>query len=107
MADVIELSKEETAFFNSKGESDAPAPEKTPQPEATPETETKAAPEPQAEAEPEETSGGDPRKALHEERERRRAIAKERDEAKLSFAKLQSRLDTLTEIAKSAASPQQ
>ena len=106
MADVIELSKEETAFFNSKGESDGPAPEKTPEPETPPEAKAEAAPETPAEAEPEETSGGDPRKALHEERERRRAIAKERDEAKLSFAKLQSRLDTLTEIAKTAANPQ-
>jgi hypothetical protein len=117
MADTVELSTAEKAFFDSKGEAsptaDVPNPEGAvadpKAPAATEQDHQSAAPEAAKTAGDEEDAqvGGDPRKALHEERERRRAIAKERDEIKTNFTKLQSRIDTLTEIAKTAASPLQ
>lgn len=106
MPDTVELSKEESAFFDSKG-AEAPAPIADAAPVAPdPKPAEAVAATPEAPVE-EEATGGDPRKALHEERERRRAIAKERDEIKTNYTKLQSRIDTLTEIAKTAANPQQ
>jgi hypothetical protein len=104
MADVVELTKEESAFFDSRGEQApaAPAAVETPKPA---EAEAKPAADPKAEAEPEAKGGVVPQQALHEERERRKAAQKERDDAKTAFTKLQSRLDTLAEVAKAQQQP--
>ena len=115
MADTVELSTSEKAFFDSKGETSPVAPGAAEPDKVVTEGQTPAAAEPNQQAATEQPAagneedanvGGDPRKALHEERERRRAIAKERDEIKTNFTKLQSRIDTLTEIAKTATNPQ-
>lgn len=109
MPDNLELTAEEKSFFDTRG---GEATEKKPEPivqQAEPENKQQKTghdevkdPPGQSESEGNEKPGTVPQKALHEERERRKAAQKEAEEARTSFAKLQSRLDTLTEIAKTA-----
>src|SRR5262245_13572794 len=92
MADTESLTKEEQSFFDNKGAVSAPeTPVVTPAPEAKP-----AAPEKPAVV---------PQQSLHEERERRKGLQKELEEAKLREAKLGSRLSTLEELARAQSRP--
>lgn len=110
MPDNLELTAEEKSFFDTRGGEavtgkvvDQASEQEKPaiQPKTT-ETKAVTSPEEEEVVDQAEKSGTVPQKALHEERERRKAAQKEAEEARTSFAKLQSRLDTLTEIAKTA-----
>ena len=104
MAGENELSTEEAAFFETKGEAPAAV-----APEPEPAKDAPAAKEPAKEdaAPADGEKGGDLKVALKQERERRRAEAAARQEAELKYAKLQSRLDTLQELATTTVQPQQ
>ena len=108
MAILPELSADEKKFFETKGESGVPEPKTEQEQKAAPEPVAPKVPEPVKEPEPEvEDTGGDPKIALKIERDKRRAIQKERDDLKNNYTKLESRLDTLNELAQSVARPQQ
>lgn len=104
MPDMLELTPEETKFFTTQGAEVPPASEPATPEQAKrqeqPKSEAKTTAEPEVEAEKDEKSKTVPHGALHEERELRKAEKKRADEATEKFIKLQSRLDTLTEIAK-------
>ena len=100
-----EFTAEESAFFDSKG-GETVARETPAVEPAKPAPEAKTVPEAPAEAEP-DPGKPVPYGAFKEEREKRRGERERREKAEADFLKLQSRLDTLTEIAKSTVAPQQ
>lgn len=104
--DELSFTPAEQSYFDSKGQTaipDAPAEVvEQAKPEAATETPSKtdtphkpAEGEPKADPEPEALKVVDKR-ALDEERSRRKATAKERDEARQQMARLQGQLDALT-----------
>lgn len=111
MPDVIELTPEETKFFATQGAEAPETVESVPAKEVAkqdqrPEGDDNAnkghdPSEADSLDKDEKPSGTVPQKALHEERERRKAAQKDAEEARTNFTKLQSRLDTLQEIARS------
>lgn len=94
--DPTELSPEEEAYFDARGEAEMP--------ETEPAVEVEKEPEPVVEKEPEKPRLV-PLEALHEERRERQALARQIQEREQEFARLQSRLDTLQEVFQPKEAP--